>query len=119
MPWCPILSSVKGWGMRGRAILPSLLELGPAELKINLTEPASPRFTVLPLKRTNLAMIFVWHSQADGAKQRQSDMAGMRWQLNCFQVTESTPVACGKEWEGGESSLGTAMLTAMKKRTLA
>lgn len=99
------------------ALVPSLLQLGPAKLKINLTEPASPRFTVLPLKRTNLAMISVWDSQADRAKHWQSDMASTGWEVNGYQVTESTPVAYGKEWKDGELSPGIVMLTLMKKNT--
>jgi hypothetical protein len=99
------------------ALLPRLLQFNPEKLKINLTEPAPPRITVLPLKRTGLAMISIWDSRADRAKQWQSEIASLGWRVSGYRVTESTPIAYSKDWKDGDVSPGMVMLTLMKKNS--
>ena len=96
-------------------LVPRLLRLNPEKLKIDLTEVKPPRLTVLPLKRTGLAMISVWDNQADRTKDWQAEMAGIGSNVAGYQVTESTPVAYKKDWDDGKASPGAVMLTLMRK----
>ena len=96
-------------------LVPRLLRLNPEKIKIDLTEVKPPRLTVLPLKRTGLAMISVWDNQADRTKDWQAEMAGIGSNVAGYQVTESTPVAYKKDWDDGKVSPGAVMLTLMRK----
>ena len=96
-------------------LAPRLLQLNPEKLKVDLTEPKRPRLTVLPLRKNHLAMISVWDGRADRAQQWQSEMASLGWPVAGYQVTESTPKACTKDWKDCEASPGIVMLTLMKK----
>lgn len=96
-------------------LAPRLLQLNPEKLKVDLTEPKRPRLTVLPLKKNHLAMISVWDGRADRAQQWQAEMASLGWPVAGYQVTESTPKACTKDWKDCEASPGIVMLTLMKK----
>ena len=96
-------------------LVPRLLRLNPEKLKIDLTEVKPPRLTVLPLKRTGLAMISVWDNRADRTKDWQAEMAGIGSNIAGYQVTESTPVAYKKDWDDGKASPGAVMLTLMRK----
>jgi hypothetical protein len=96
-------------------LVPQLLRLNPEKLKIDLTEVKPPRLTVLPLKRSGLAMISVWDNLADRAKHWQAEMAGIGSNLAGYKVTESMPVAYKKDWDDGKASPGAVMLTLMRK----
>jgi len=96
-------------------LVPRLLELDPEKLKISLTESKRPRFTILPLKATGLALVSVWGDVADAIERWQAEMAGIGGSVAGYQVTESTPVAYQKDWEDGNASPGTVLLTLMKK----
>ncbi|MCX5991107.1 MAG: EthD domain-containing protein [Chloroflexi bacterium] len=96
-------------------LVPRLLRLNPEKLKIDLTEVKLPRLTVLPLKRTGLAMISVWDNQSDRTKDWQAEMAGIGSNIAGYQVTESMPVAYKKDWDDGKVSPGAVMLTLMRK----
>jgi hypothetical protein len=96
-------------------LVPRLLQLNPEKLKVDLTEPKRPRLTVLPLKKNHLAMISVWDGRADRVGQWQSEVASLGWIVAGYQVTESTPKACTKDWKDCEASPGIVMLTLMKK----
>ncbi|MBM4444316.1 MAG: hypothetical protein FJ020_03295 [Chloroflexi bacterium] len=96
-------------------LVPRLLALDPQKLKLDLTEPKLPRFAVMPLKRTGLAMISIWDGWDDRAHQWQSEVAGLDWKVFGYQVAESTPVAYRKDWKDGEASPGMVMLTIMKR----
>ena len=96
-------------------LVPQLLRLNPEKLKIDLTEVKPPRLTVLPLKRSGLAMISVWDNLADRAKDWQTEMAGIGSNVAGYKVTESTPVAYKKDWDNGKASPGAVMLTLMRK----
>jgi hypothetical protein len=96
-------------------LVPRLLQMNPEKLKVDITEPKRPMLTVLPLKKTHLAMISVWDAQTDRAQQWQSAMTNPDWSLAGYQVTESTPRAYTKDWKDGEASPGIVMLTLMNK----
>lgn len=96
-------------------LVPRLLGLNPEKLKIDLTEPRLPSLTVLPLKRTTLAMISVWDKWDDRATEWQAEIADLGWNTSGYQVAESTPVRYQKDWKDGEPSPGMVMLTIMKK----
>jgi hypothetical protein len=69
-----------------------LLELDPEKLKISLTETKQPRFTILPLKATGLALVSVWGNLADAIERWQAEMASIGGSVAGYQVTESTTV---------------------------
>ena len=96
-------------------LVPRLLQLNPEKLKVDLTEPKRPRLTVLPLKKEHLAMISVWDTRADRAQQWHVEMTNSGWNIAGYQVTESTPKACTKDWDDCEASPGIVMLTLMRK----
>jgi len=96
-------------------LVPRLLELDPEKLKISLTESKPPRFTILPLKATGLALVSVWGDLADALERWQTEMASIGGSVAGYQVTESMPVAYEKDWEDGNASPGTVLLTLMKK----
>lgn len=96
-------------------LVPGLLELDPEKLKISLTETERPRLTILPLKATGLVLVSVW-GELDGAIERwQAEMTSVSGGVAGYRVTESTPVAYEKDWEDGNASPGTVLLTLMKK----
>ena len=96
-------------------LVPRLLELDPEKLKISLTETKRPRFTILPLKATELALVSVWGDLAGVVERWQAEMASIGGNVAGYQVTESTPVAYEKDWQDGNASPGTVLLTLMKK----
>ncbi|HUU63366.1 MAG TPA: EthD domain-containing protein [Dehalococcoidia bacterium] len=92
-----------------------LLELEPQKLKISLTEYKKPRFTILPLKATAVALVSIW-GELDGDIERwQAEMTSTGGRVTGYRVTESTPVAYEKDWEDGNASPGMVLLTLMKK----
>ena len=96
-------------------LVPGLLDLDPEKLKISLTETERPRLTILPLKATGLALVSVW-GELDGDIERwQAEMTSISGGVTGYRVTESTPVAYEKDWEDGNVSPGTVLLTLMKK----
>ncbi len=96
-------------------LAPGLLNLDPEKLKISLTETDRPRLTILPLKATGLALVSVW-GELDGDIERwQAEMTSISGGVVGYRVTESTPVAYEKDWEDGNASPGTVLLTLMKK----
>ena len=96
-------------------LVPGLLDLDPEKLKISLTETERPRLTILPLKATGLALVSVW-GELDGDIERwQAEMTSISGGVVGYRVTESTPVAYEKDWEDGNASPGTVLLTLMKK----
>jgi len=98
-------------------LIPQLLQLNPEKLKISITDFARPRFTILPLKSTGLAMISVWGELVDCNKCIHEGMAGYSENVAGYQVTESIPVAYEKVWDDGNASPGAVLLTLMKKNT--
>lgn len=96
-------------------LVPKLLQLNPEKLKVGITEFAPPRFTILPLKATDLALVSVWGDLADVIKRWQAEMARIGGSVAGYQVTESTPVAYDKTWDDGNASPGAVLLTLMKR----
>lgn len=96
-------------------IVPQFLQLNPEKLKVSITEFAPPRFTILPLKATSLALVSVWGDFAAAIGDWRSEMASIGGSVAGYQVTESTPVAYEKDWEDGNASPGAVLLTLMKK----
>ena len=96
-------------------LVPRLLQLNPEKLKVGLTEPKRPMLTVLPLKKKHLAMISVWDARPDRAQLWHAEITGPGWNVAGYQVTESTPKACTKDWKDCEASPGIVMLTLMRK----
>jgi len=96
-------------------LVPQLLRMNPEKLKIDITEVKPPRLSILPLKRSGLAMISVWDNLADRAKHWQDEMAGISSSVAGYKVTESTPLAYKKDWDDGKVSPGAVMLTLMRK----
>ena len=96
-------------------VVPQLLQLNPEKLKVGITEFTPPRFTILPLKATGLALVSVWGDFADAIGDWRPEIASMGGSVAGYQVTESTPVAYDKTWEDGNASPGAVLLTLMKK----
>ena len=98
-------------------LVPQLLQLNPEKLKISITDFTQPRFTILPLKSTGLAMISVWGELADCNKCIYEGMVGYSEKAAGYRVAESIPVAYEKVWDDGNASPGAVLLTLMKKNT--
>jgi hypothetical protein len=96
-------------------LVPGLLNLDPEKLKISLTETERPRLTILPLKATGLALVSVWGELDEDIERWQAEMTSISGGVTGYRVTESTPVAYEKDWEDGNASPGTVLLTLMKK----
>jgi hypothetical protein len=98
-------------------LVPKLLQLNPEKLKVSITGFKRPRFTILPLKSTGLAMISVWGELADCDKYIHEEMADSSENVAGYQVAESIPVAYEKVWDDVTASPGAVLLTLMKKNT--
>lgn len=96
-------------------VVPQLLQLNPEKLKVGITGFPLPRFTILPLKSTGLALVSVWGDFVDASGEWRREIASMGGSLAGYQVTESTPVAYDKTWDDGDASPGAVLLTLMKK----
>jgi hypothetical protein len=96
-------------------LAPRLLSLDPTKPKISLTEPKPPRLTVLPLKRTGLALLSVWDELERPAEQWRDEIASLGGDVAGYRVSESVPVAYQRNWADGQPSPGAVLLTLMKK----
>jgi len=91
----------------------SLEALGPRALKISLTEQANPRFSLVPLRRKNLAMVSVTGSVDPSAVIRVLEGCGD--EVFGYRVDESIPLAIERTWPLGERSPGVVLLTLLVK----
>lgn len=100
-------------GIREQAI-PALLDTAPAALKLSLTETAPPRLTILPLQRSGLALLSVWHEEDPTPPAwRAGEMAFGT--VHGYQVAESVPRAYLRDWPDGEATPGICLLTVLRR----
>ena len=97
-----------------RELAPRLLELGPDRLKISLTETKPPGFSLLPLRKTDLALVSVWGNVEGATDSWLAAMFGLG-HVSGYRVTESVPRAYDRNWPDGTASPGAVLLTLMKK----
>jgi hypothetical protein len=96
-------------------LIPELLQLNLEKLKVSITDLKRPRFSILPLKATGLAMISVWGEIEDCNKRIQEETSGYSESVAGYLVTESIPVSYDKTWDDGNPSPGAVLLTLMNK----
>jgi hypothetical protein len=85
---------------------------GPESLKVTLTQGPPPKFSVIPFRKSMIAVFSVYKN--DKAKvdllMRSKDFAG------AFIVEEALPVAYEKTWADGEPTPGICLLTLFHRK---
>ncbi|MGB1581291.1 MAG: EthD domain-containing protein [Nevskiales bacterium] len=95
-------------------IIPRILALEPAGLKVSITDLPRPRLTVLPLRKNNLALISLWSESANAADDWIRNLpTGLV--IHGYAIDESTPVAYEKDWPDGQTSPGVVLLTLLSQ----
>ena len=79
----------------------------PGTLKINLTLKAPPRMSVIPFKRSKIAVFSVTGSTPGGREL----LTGSEGFTGAYEVEEAIPVAYEKTWADGEPTPGECLLT--------
>ncbi len=94
--------------------VPALAQTRPQALKLSLTDSLPPRLTILPLRRSGVALISVW-SEYDPCPQawRHGELPWAR--VDAYKVAESVPRAYPRDWPDGQASPGICLLTLLRK----
>jgi len=93
--------------VRARAV-PQLLEAGPSELKLTLTDTPPPRLAVQPFSRRPVALVS-WRGDRP-----PPGVEGFR--VEAYRVEEALPVAYERTWPDGEPTPGVSLLTLFRRK---
>jgi len=88
--------------------------VGASEIVLHLTEVPPPRLTVIPYRRTPLALISVKGEAAQLTRARES-LADLPGSLSGWCVDESVPVLRTRSWPAGERAPGACLLTLFNR----
>jgi hypothetical protein len=80
---------------------------GPAALKVTLTQRRPPALSVIPYKRTRVAVFSV----LGGGEATQQSMVSAKGFDGSYRVREVLPVTYEKTWEDGTETPGACLLT--------
>lgn len=81
-------------------------------IKIVLTEKAPPVLSIIPFKKEKIAVI----SFKSELEPEISEIKREKGFVGKYQVSEALPVAYTKNWEDGEATPGTCLLTLFRKK---
>lgn len=84
----------------------------PEALKITLTQQAPPKISIIPFKKTKIAVISVYRHENDSIKLLK-DTPGFS---GAFKVEEALPVELEKTWPDGEPTPGICLLTLFHRK---
>lgn len=96
-------------------ILPVFQAQKPVGLKVSLTDLERPRLTVLPLRKTPLALISTWLPAETAPLAEPWPDLPPDTTLQGYRVEASTPVAYEKDWPDGQPSPGVVLLTLLRQ----
>ncbi|MBI5501439.1 MAG: EthD domain-containing protein [Deltaproteobacteria bacterium] len=100
-------------------LAPRLLALSPARLKLTFTADTPPRLSVIPFRRTPLALISVWtDDDGDGAAAAWADAARAAGlgAVTGYRVDESYPRAYARDWPDQARTPGAGLLTLLSRK---
>jgi hypothetical protein len=102
-----------------RDLAPRLLGRSPARLKATFTAEPPPRLSIVPFRRTPLALISVWAERDDeGAAAAWGEAvrsAGLG-EVTGYRVEESYPRTYGRDWPDGTRTRGAGLLTLLSRK---
>ena len=82
-------------------------------LKLTLTEKPPPSFSIIPYKRSKIAVISVYDGPEMVPEPTFLEMEGF---AGLYKVTEALPVSYDKTWKDGEVTPGVCLLTLFRKK---
>jgi hypothetical protein len=82
-------------------------------VKLTLTEKPPPFFSVIPYKRSRIAVISVYGGPEMIPEPTLVEMEGF---AGLYKVTEALPVSYDKTWKDGEVTPGVCLLTLFRKK---
>lgn len=107
------------FGVRVRGeIVPRLLSRDPARLTVTFTEVAPPALTVIPFRRSRIALFSIWPREGDDDASAWADAIDPEGRASVagYRVDESVPVAYQQTWEDGQTTPGVGILTIFRRR---
>ncbi len=101
-----------------QGVIPRVLELNPQRLKVTVTDLDPPRFSVIPFSRRRIALLSVWPgSHADNAATcAEGVVTDHGYDLWCYVVDESIPLAYERDWPDGQATPGVSLLTVFNRK---
>ncbi|MBI5487586.1 MAG: EthD domain-containing protein [Deltaproteobacteria bacterium] len=100
-------------------LAPRLLALAPARLKATFTAEPPPRLSVIPFRRTPLALISVWtDDDGDGTAAAWAEtlrVAGLGTVAG-YRVDESYPCSYARDWPDEARTPGAGLLTLLSRK---
>ena len=98
---------------------PRLLGRAPGRLKLTFTAEAPPRLTVVPFRRTPLALVSIWtEDDGDGAAAEWAEVvrsAGLG-AVGGYRVDEAYPRSYERDWPDGTRTRGAGLLTLLSRK---
>ena len=82
-------------------------------VKLTVTEKSPPSLTVIPYKKSKIAVISTYGGPTMGPEHKLLDMQGF---AGLYKVTEALPVSYDKTWKDGEITPGVCLLTLFRKK---
>lgn len=77
-----------------------------------ITENEPPAFSIIPFKNRKIACISLWKSD----DQPEKKLLKLQGFIGAYSTTEALPVAYEKNWEDGDQTPGTCLLTLFNKK---
>jgi len=84
----------------------------PEALKLTLTEQSPPKISVIPFKKSRIAVISIYRN-GNGSIDLLKNTPGFS---GAFKVEEALPVALKKTWPDGEPTPGVCLLTLFHRK---
>ena len=82
-------------------------------VKLTVTEKSPPSLTVIPYKKSKIAVISTYGDPTTDPERKLLDMQGF---AGLYKVTEALPVSYDKTWKDGEITPGVCLLTLFRKK---
>ena len=98
---------------------PRLLERSPARLKLTFTAESPPLVSVVPFRRSPVALVSVWTGDdGDAAAAGWADVVRSAdlGTVDGYRVEESTPRAYDRDWPDAARTRGAGLLTLLSRK---
>jgi len=100
------------------ALVPALLARRPTGLKLTWTASRPPLLSMVPLRRTKLALVSLWAAgdiAGDAASGWLEPLGAGGAVLGGYRVEESVPVGYDRTWPDGTPTPGAGLLTLLRR----
>jgi hypothetical protein len=87
-------------------------EIRPSSLRVTLTQAPPPAFSIIPFKKTKIAVISVYRENSDPIRL----ITGAEGFAGAFSVEEALPVVYERSWPLGSPSPGACLLTLFHRK---